>query len=309
MRILRSLQVPLVLFVFSLNQNLYATPFSFVAVGDIPYDATMIAEFARSIEQIAKSDAKFVLHVGDIKARKEPCERDVYQLRADLYGGCALPFIVLVGDNEFNDCPDPTAALGLFRDLFCADDWSQGRRTTALERQSRVQPRFEYPEQVRWKESGVHFIGLNVVGSANNRNVTQEWRARTDAGLAWLDRGFSNAVEEDALAVVVAFHANPFGGKTDGTYPEPFAPIMNALVEESDAFDKPVLLIHGDSHYYRWDIPFRSTKRRGASTNLSRLEVFGSPNPHWVEVMVDPESPEVFAVRPHFLEESLQLGN
>ena len=302
MRILRSLQVSLVLFVFSLHQDAYAVPFSFVAVGDMPYDATMIAEFTRSIEQIGRSDAKFVLHVGDIKARREPCERDVYKLRADLYGACALPFIVLVGDNEFNDCPDPAASLSLFRELFCANNWSLGGRTIALERQSRVQPEFDYPEQIRWKESGVHFIGLNVVGSANNRGVTEEWRARTDAGLAWLGRGFSNAAEENALAVVVAFHANPFGGKTDGTYPEPFAPIMNALAEEAEKFGKPVLFIHGDSHYFRWDIPFKSTRRRGASTNLSRLEVFGSPNPHWVEVRVDQESPEVFAVRPHFLE-------
>ena len=273
-----------------------AAPFSFVAIGDIPYNDEQIARFTQSLKHISAMDAAFVLHVGDIKSSKEPCDESVYAHRANLYNQSALPFILLVGDNEFNDCDDPTAAIGHFRQYFCADGNSLGQRRIPLERQPAIQPEHAYPEHVRWAHEGIHFLGLNVVGSDNNLGNPEEWKARTDAGLAWLKRGFEQAKAENAAALVVAIHANPFG---DAPYPESYAPIMTTLEAEAKAFGKPVLFMHGDTHYFRWDIPFKGD--RGASTNLSRLEVFGSPNPHWVEVMVDPTSPDVFAIRPHFL--------
>ncbi len=275
----------------------FSEPFSFLAVGDIPYNPTQTAEFTQSLDQMGSVDARFVIHVGDIKARVEPCEDWLYQERADLYNRCAHPFVVLVGDNEFNDCPEPMAALQLFRNYFAQGEESLGQRRIKLERQT-THP---YPEQVRWFEEGVAFVGLNVVGSANQRDVTEEWEARTEAGISWLKETFAQAKEKKSAAVVVAFHANPLGGQKRRTFSKPYAPMMDALLSEADQFEKPVLFIHGDSHYFRWDIPFPSVKRAGVMTNLSRLEVFGSPNPHWVEVQVDPSSPQVFSVTPHYL--------
>ncbi|MCB9769039.1 MAG: hypothetical protein H6752_12660 [Candidatus Omnitrophica bacterium] len=273
--------------------------YSFIAVGDIPYSETQTAEFTRSIEQMSEIDARFVIHVGDIKARVQPCEDWLYQERAGLYNRCAHPFVVLVGDNEFNDCPDPIAALELFRKYFTKGNESLGQSRIELERQTSP----HYPEHVRWFEEGVAFVGLNVVGSANHRDATDEWEARTQAGISWLEESFAMAKEKASPALVVAFQANPFGGQKGREFSKPFAPIMDTLLNQADSFEGQVLFIHGDSHYFRWDIPFPSIKRKGAMTNLSRLEVFGSPNPHWVEVMVDPESPEVFSIKPHFLKE------
>jgi hypothetical protein len=289
----------LLLGAFLLCNLAVAKPFTFIGVGDMPYNEAQVVEFGRSIEKISTMDAEFVLHVGDIKGGGSPCDESVYAHRAELYGQCALPFVVIVGDNEFNDCADPMPSLGWFRKYFCADDNSLGQRTMPLERQSKVQPEHTYPEQVRWSHEGVLFLGFNVVGSSNHFGAPEDWKPRTAAGLAWLKAGFAKAKVDNAAAVVVAIHANPFSGKT---YPECFAPIMTALEDEAHAFGKPVLLMHGDTHYFRWDVPFKSKDRGGVSTNLSRLEVFGSPNPHWVEIMVDPKSPQVFAIRPHYLE-------
>lgn len=279
----------------------YCGSFSFLAVGDIPYNATQIAQFTRSLDRMNEIDARFVLHVGDIKARLEPCEPWLYRERAEIYGRSVHPFVVLVGDNEFNDCPDPAEALRLFRETFTNGSESLGVRKIRLDRQSEIQADHPYPEQVRWSEEGVLFVGLNVVGSANNRSDTEEWKARTAAGVAWLEDSFRLAAEKKAPAVVVAFHANPLRSQKGREFAEPFAPVMDALLREADQFEKPVLFIHGDTHTFRWDIPFPSAALSGVMTNLSRLEVFGSPNPHWLEVIVDPESPSVFAVRPHFL--------
>jgi hypothetical protein len=277
-----------------------AAPFSFIAVGDMPYNEAQTEAFTRSITQINTLNAEFVLHVGDIKGGGTPCDDAVFAHRAKLYGQSALPFVVLVGDNEFNDCTEPMVALGLFRKYFCANNQSIGQRTMLLERQPAVQPEHVYPEQIRWSHEGVHFLGLNVVGSKNHFGAPAEWEARTKAGVAWLKSGFAKAAAENAPAIVVAIHANPFAGKV---YPEAYLPVMTTLEAEAEAFGKPVLLMHGDTHYFRWDIPFKAKPGRDIPTNLSRLEVFGAPNPHWVEVMVDPMSPQVFAIRPHFLEE------
>jgi len=57
-----------------------------------------------------------------------------------------------------------------------------------------------------------------------------------------------------------------------------------------------VLLIHGDTHYFKLDKPLYSPSK--TLPNFSRLETFGSPLIHWVRVSVDTSSPEVFTVHP-----------
>lgn len=281
--------------------GLQSAPFSFIAVGDIPYSTQAEIGFARSIRSMGESSSSFVIHVGDIKARKESCGEETYLRRFQLYDRCALPWVVLVGDNEFNDCPDPQEAIGLFRKYFTPNGTSIGQSRMRLSRQSEADPAHAYPEHCLWVCQGVPFVGLNVVGSANHRSATEEWRARTEAGLAWLERGFAKAEEILAPAVVVAFHANPFGDGKGRTFAEPYAAILESLISHSEAFGKPVLFIHGDSHYFRWDHPFPSRTGTGVEVNLSRLEVFGNPNPHWVEVQVFPDREDVFAVQPHYL--------
>lgn len=51
-------------------------------------------------------------------------------------------------------------------------------------------------------------------------------------------------------------------------------------------------LAHGDSHYFRVDMPRMVT--RGFLKNLTRVETFGALNVHWIRVTVDPRTPEVF---------------
>jgi hypothetical protein len=51
-----------------------------------------------------------------------------------------------------------------------------------------------------------------------------------------------------------------------------------------------VLLIHGDTHRFRWDRP---------RPWLRRLESFGSPGVDWVHVSVHPGAAEFFSVEPH----------
>jgi hypothetical protein len=72
---------------------------------------------------------------------------------------------------------------------------------------------------------------------------------------------------------------------------------------EAIAFGKPVVLFHGDSHYFRIDEPLTPQRVRGAAVspaleNFTRVEGFGSPYLHWVQVTIDPDEPNVFTFQP-----------
>ena len=76
-----------------------------------------------------------------------------------------------------------------------------------------------------------------------------------------------------------------------------------ALRDEVIAFRKPLAYVHGDSHYFRVDKPFQDSAGRRLE-NFTRVETFGdnqgngNNDVHWLKVLVDPASREVFAYQP-----------
>ena len=71
---------------------------------------------------------------------------------------------------------------------------------------------------------------------------------------------------------------------------------MAALVKHTEGFAGQVLVVHGDTHFFKMDKPLYGPLN--TLTNLTRVQTFGSPNNHWVRVTVDTQTPEVFTVRP-----------
>jgi hypothetical protein len=61
------------------------------------------------------------------------------------------------------------------------------------------------------------------------------------------------------------------------------------------------MLVHGDSHYFRVDMPMEDPQTRRRIVNFTRVEVFGDDDVHWVRCDVDPASPEVFRVVPQVI--------
>jgi hypothetical protein len=68
------------------------------------------------------------------------------------------------------------------------------------------------------------------------------------------------------------------------------------LIQETEQFSGQVALVHGDSHYFRVDMPLYSPNR--LLPNFTRVETFGSSNAHWVKVKVNPASRQVFTYEP-----------
>ena len=69
-----------------------------------------------------------------------------------------------------------------------------------------------------------------------------------------------------------------------------YRPILDALAEEALRYRGEVLVVHGDTHWYRFDQPLVDPRSGKTVANVTRLEVFGSPFVNWVLVTVTVEN-------------------
>lgn len=72
-----------------------------------------------------------------------------------------------------------------------------------------------------------------------------------------------------------------------------------------------MVLVHGDTHYFRLDRPMILNDKSGAGRgrvveNFTRVELFGYPDAHWVRATVDPADPNVFRFSPGLVKEDLR---
>jgi hypothetical protein len=311
---------------------------SFALIGDVPYGTGEEAKLERVIDAINASHAaggvRLVVHTGDVKRGRERCDDALLQRRFQLFQRFEPPFIITPGDNDWTDChraPSgnylPTERLARLRQIFYPrPGMSTGRRpmpvlTQAASAASEGAYR-AYVENQLWSFAGTTMATLHVVGSGNGlepwdgidrqdredrprRDRLAEFTAREAAALAWLDTVFEHAREHHSAGVTVAMQANPrlHRRRQDATR-QGFNRILERLASHAQAFGKPVLLAHGDTHTFRFDKPLRHAEAGiglPALGNFSRVENFGSPQVHWVEVRVDPGTPEVFTAVPHYV--------
>jgi hypothetical protein len=290
-------------------------PFRFAAFGDMPY--CRIAEAVACEEQVARVIAltqainaahpAFTLYVGDTKGGGEACtDAIVFDRTLDWMGRIDGPLVYTPGDNEWTDCwqdragrHDPIDLLRRIRERFFAEARSLGRAPMALTRQADVSPAHAlFVENARWSFHGVVFLTAHVTGSDNNRppetgpqppGAAAEYPVRNAANLAWIEEGFALAAREGSRAVVVALQADLFyrdrcGRGTVAGHRD----TKRVLAEQARRFGRPVLLVHGDSHFYLLDRPFADVP------NLQRLMVPGDQDTRAVVVRVDPAAAEPF---------------
>jgi hypothetical protein len=280
--------------------------FQFALIGDLPYTPEQIPPYESVIEEINASRVAFTIHDGDIKSGSTRCDNDIYYRERDRLDNVEPALVYTPGDNEWTDCHranngayDPLERLAFLRATMYPDpDRSLGTRPIKLDYQND-----DYPENVRWQYQSVTFASLHIVGSNNNlgRNAENdaEYTARNAANLEWLGATFAAAEKNKSAAILLAIQANPFEGNTET--PSGFDDFVEVLRTKIIAFDKPVVLVHGDSHYFRIDKPL--LMEDGASLpNFTRVETFGSPNVHWLRAEVDTKDPEVFTFEQEIVE-------
>jgi len=131
---------------------------------------------------------------------------------------------------------------------------------------------------------------------------------RTAAAVAFIDSAFNKAERRDASGVLLAMQANP-GIEAPAGDPlrHGFDEILAKISARAIAFARPVLVAHGDSDYCRYDKPLVAPTVKDGPRRLedfSRVENFGDTDVHWVEIAVDANTPEVFRIQPHIVEEN-----
>lgn len=306
---------------YALSLPASAARFNFALIGDQPYTASQEAQFANLLNAInATNEILFVIHDGDFKSGSSPCSDTLFESRRNQFNTLKKPLVFLFGDNEWTDCHrsggDPLERLDKLRELFTAGNESLGKKTMPLMRQSKNPDYSKFRENVMWQRLGVVFIGLNIVGSNNNRptHLTPggvvvgnqvEYEERNAATIVWLHQAFAIAKNNNGRGVMVIMQANPYDNPLavpeDG---DGFAEFMAALRDETIAFGKPVVLVHGDSHYLRIDKPMRRTNGT-AIENFTRVETFGQPDVHWLRATVDTADPNIFSFRQEIVKENL----
>ena len=234
------------------------------------------------------------------------------------------------------------------RGVFFATDQSLGQHPLTLEVQSAPlcqgttsptgTPRFATPcvENRRWSFHGVTFATLNVQGTCNNlcssgagdpAGDPAEYAARETADEQWLHETFSEAKAAGSAGLMIIWQADPgfdtsgFQGapkrnpttlvETDGN-PDGYHDLLTVLRAETIAFANPVVLVHGDSHYFLVDKPLLDSNGRRVE-NFTRVETFGdhsfgAAHPEWdtndvdwVKALVDPQNRDVFAFQPQIV--------
>jgi hypothetical protein len=291
--------------------------FAFALIGDTGYRPEQEPWVENLLTELNSRPLAFIVHVGDLGApRFGSCTDEFRARRLVQFQASAHPLVLTPGDNDWTDCHekggapgyDPLERLAMLRTVFFKGEQSLGQRTIPLTRQSQTTDPVlsKYRENVRWTYGGITFVTLHIVGSNNALGRTPEGDAehaeRNNANLAWLRQGFEHARANQSRAIMIMQQANIFPELPPlpallGEQPSGFTNIRALLEQETIAFGKPVVLVHGDSHFFRIDKPFGARLGRDVTVptleNFTRVETFGAPNHHWVHVTVDVDDPNV----------------
>jgi hypothetical protein len=137
-----------------------------------------------------------------------------------------------------------------------------------------------------------------------------EYMARDAANINWLKSSFQKAKDQNARGILLAFQGDPgFDLPETEDTDESKAPsvsgyqvFLQAVIKETENYKGQVLLVHGDTHFFKIDKPLYSPSK--VLPNLTRLQTFGSPNLHWVKVTVDDKRQSVFDIEPVMVQHS-----
>ena len=234
-----------------------------------------------------------------------------------MFGQMKHPVVYIPGDNEWTDCHrtnnggyDNLERLAYVRKTMFAALGSLGQTEMPMEHQGKLGEKFV--ENTRFVQKGVVFVGLNIPGSNNNKVLDEkdctsksartlehcaadnaEYAERDAANIQWMKDAFKAAKERKAPGIVLTFQGDPGFDLPEteelderkNASVSGYTAFLAAVVAETEAFSGQVLLVHGDTHFFKMDKPLYSPTK--VLPNLTRLQTFGSPAIHWVKVDVD----------------------
>jgi len=268
---------------------------SFVAIGDMPYKKQEIAMLTAPNGDIVKAikqlNPDVLVHFGDIKAGGASCTNELLLSRREqLFNLHPFKAVFAPGDNDWTDC-DRTSLYPRFNELerlnflrshyFSGDGNKLTRDVAGLTRQP------QFIENATWSINDLIFGTINVPGTNNGRiniklgdvdKVLDEADRRDAFNETWVNKLFEQA--SGANGLVITFQADVYQPSSK-KYPvectmdnrskcDGYMKIRRQIEQKSAQFDKPVLIIHGDTSAYCFQQPIAKQ-----ATNLWRLNGLG----------------------------------
>lgn len=286
----------IILFSFFLSNSLYAqneNNFSFIALGDVPYNIPKdYQKFEKLIDTINTINHQFNFFLGDFKSSKTPCEDSLYYTIQNYFNQFEEPLIYTPGDNEWTDCKthNPVERLNFIRNTF----YSKTNINFPFEQQSKYTNYSIYPENIMWNYNSIQFSTIHIVGTNNNLNEkstdNKEYSERNKANLFWLKKTFEEAIVNKSKGIVIATHADMF---TPDKGASGFTEFLEVLLELSENYKKPILLINGDSHKYLIDKPLKTVDYKTV-LNFTRMQVYGETDINAIQINVNFNTPQLF---------------
>ena len=218
---------------------------TFYAIGDVPYTPKQARDIAVQLDEIP-GDAEFVVHIGDLQAKQknETCTSAGYIAASTLLRRSHAPVFVVLGDNEWNDCPNPDEALEYWRDEFEGFDSRHWNHTFSIEHQPGRTENFAFTHKKTL------FIFLNIVGGTVHNET--EWDIRLVDEVKWTKNVIRdyNAITPGVGRIVIFAHANPQLAH------QPFFAPLQRFIQNELQNTVPLLYLNGDKHVWSYDQEF-----------------------------------------------------
>jgi len=294
--------------------------FKFVALGDMPYSLPQdFQRFENLITEINRLKPSFSIFIGDTKSGSSLCSDEHNQIIKSYFSSFKAPLVYTPGDNEWTDCHrplagayDPLERLAALRTVFFSTHQSLGKNTLRVQRQSDLDPKYsKYVENAYWTKNNFLFVSIHIPGSNNNNEGTEsaikEYQDRNQANLAWIEQAFNLATQRNLNGIIFAYQADMFYQPSQLTSSDSgYRDTLESLISRSETFNKPVLLIHGDSHRLIIDQPLYRKHQKKVLENVLRLQVMGADQVQAVEIQVNPTQEQPFSFKPIILKANNQ---
>jgi hypothetical protein len=284
-----------------------ANPVRFVALGDMPYRSADEPAFASLITEINQTNPAFTVFVGDTKSGGSPCTNAYLESILESFSRFENALIYTPGDNEWTDCHRPSAGsfdpeerLQFIRKLYFPNSYSLGKKPLHLIRQADLNPKFNvFVENAYWINGSTLFATVHVVGSNNNFENTSEYAMRNRANLAWLDYVVKVAQERALDHLVIAMQADLFySAEQASSAKSGLRETIGRLNQLLSQWNKPALVIHGDSHQLIIDQPFKHPGSKRVIERAYRVQVMGDYQVEALEITIDSSKRSPFSFRP-----------
>ena len=299
----------------------------FIALGDLPSDEKNYLLYETLIKDINSIKPSLVIHTGDA-THPGDCTNKTIDHGYNYMNSFDAPVLFTLGDNDWTDCPksdfNSIERLNYYRKTHFDSNSTLGAKPLKVFNQSES----GYPENIRLSKDNIGFVTVHVIRTINNiiplkSDLREEFVSRNIANLAWLEQSFNEFSNTDAI--VVTLHANMFEsqklplkmlahkiyknkkllidyktyktlfrtlfGSPDYKFKLPYRDIGATIQKLSSDFKKPLLLLHGDTHFHRITRPLKNFPY------LHVIETFGSPNIKAIEITVQPKSKNPFKVK------------